>query len=113
MKITKVYYDNIRNKCCDTCDYDASYITDVDIYYDDNVTLSINIDTNEEELTLSESDLMIILGNTNSREEIIKELRNKMSHYESWNWIEARVYYKLSGQEPVYLIGTLNKNSKN
>lgn len=74
LKIKDVKYDNDFNPGCETCDYGSSYISNIDVIFEDDTKLSIETDQMYEYM-VSESDYMKILASENNTiDEIVLKL---------------------------------------
>ena len=73
MKVIDVYYDCDHIHGCPTCDYGSKYISNFTITYEDEHSTTYRIEGDNGKL-ISEGQLMVILANAISEEEITKEI---------------------------------------
>lgn len=74
LKIKDVKYDSDAYGGCPTCDYGSSYISNIEIIFEDDTRLSIETDQMYEYM-VSESDYMQILASENNTiDEIVLKL---------------------------------------
>ena len=73
LKIKDVEYFDDYSSGCETCDYGSSYVSNIDIVFEDDTTLSVKTDQMYEYM-FSESDYMRILSNSESICEIVLKL---------------------------------------
>lgn len=100
MKIKSVDYDTSYTPGCSTCDYGSRYHSFLDLEYDDGTKLDIRIRSSNGNF-LSESDMIIILANSSSPEEVIKEIREKIKDVFEYGWDKGS-YYSLNGTEVLF-----------
>ena len=90
MNISKVEYDSYTDGGCPTCDYGANYIDNVKIIFDDETFIEFHSEIINKEV-LSESDWMVILGRSNTKEDIINQWKQS---FNSYTFNSSDVYYK-------------------
>ena len=74
LKIKDVKYDSDAYRGCPTCDFGSSYISNIEIIFEDDTKLSIETDQMYEYM-VSESDYMQILASENNTiDEIVLKL---------------------------------------
>jgi hypothetical protein len=73
MNVKKVIYENSYRDGCETCDYGSSYISDIEIVFEDETTLKIETDQMYE-YTLTESDFMQLLSNSVDLDDFYKNM---------------------------------------
>lgn len=71
--IKSIEYDSDYSLGCESCDYGSSYINQLTIEFQDGIIWEIEID-NMYDYALTESDLIKICVNSNSKEEIKNEI---------------------------------------
>lgn len=81
MKVKYVDYDSYSSGGCPTCNYGALYVDDITITYEDGEIIRFVLETGSE--IISEGDWMVMLGNSSTKEEVIKEWVSKVNRYMS------------------------------
>lgn len=82
MKVKHIEYDSYGSSGrCPTCNYGSLYVDDITITYEDGEIVRFVLETNSE--IISESDWMVILGNSSTKEEVIEEWVSRVSRYVS------------------------------
>lgn len=110
LKIKDVKYESDWEDGCPTCDWGSSYISNINILFEDDIQLSI--ETNQMyEYMLSEADYMKVLGNANSIDEIVLDLLKIIDN--NGYQLKKRITYedmqmKLNGKV-IDMLQTLNK----
>lgn len=101
LKIKKVNYDNHSFGGCETCDYGSSYISNIEIIFEDETTLKIETDQMYE-YTLTESDFMILLSNSSDLNDFYKnmfELIKNKSYEIEWRVPLSGMIMKINNKE--------------
>lgn len=73
LKIKKINYDSDFRYGCETCDYGSSYISNIEIIFEDETMLKIETDQMYE-YTLTESDFMQLLSNSVDLDDFYKNM---------------------------------------
>lgn len=82
MKIVNIGYDNWKSvDGCPTCNYGSIYVDNIRIIFEDNSYIEFHSEVENIGCALSESDWMIILGNSNTKTEIIEAWMSKIKDY--------------------------------
>lgn len=111
LKIKNVNYESDCFGGCETCDYGSSYISNIEITFENEEKLTI--ETNQMyDYMLSESDYMQVLGNSQSIEEIVLKsldlIKNKSFDIKHRIGLEG-MEFKLNGRK-IEILETINKN---
>lgn len=111
LKIKDVKYESNCFAGCETCDYGSSYISNIEITFENEEKLIV--ETNQMyDYMLSESDYMQVLGNSQSTEEIVLKLldliKNKSFDIKDRIWLEG-MEFKLNSKK-IDILETINKN---
>lgn len=93
------YQDLSRKGGCDTCDYGSVYIDDITLKYDDGTTLHVYTECSCDGYGMTEADWMLLLANTNSIDEIITAVKEKMEPAIEQDWMSKCIYYELNGEK--------------
>ena len=70
LNIKKVNYDENWESGCETCDFGSSYVNEIEIILEDGTYTNIKVDKMYE-YTLSESDYMRLIANSNDINDFI------------------------------------------
>lgn len=87
VKDKKINYDNHYSYGCETCDYGSSYVSNIEILFEDETILKIETEQMYE-YTLTESDFMNLLSSSKDLNEFYKNMFETIKH-KSYN-IEMR-----------------------
>lgn len=78
MKVVKIDYNPHKvSSLDDVCDFETNYISDITITWDDGVMVQFFVDSKHN--IMSEADWMVLLANTNSRNEVKDAVIKKYS----------------------------------
>lgn len=98
-KIIKVDYENHDIKGhCNTCDYGYRTIRDMYLEYEDRTTFEFHMSIRGSDWGITESDWMLILCNSNSLDDIIANVKEKLSYELAQDWLEKDIYYEINGK---------------
>lgn len=88
LKIKEVKYDNDFTYGCETCDYGSNYVSNIEFLLEDGTPIKIETEQMYE-YTLTESDYMQLLANSNDIQDFYRNMF-KLIKEKSYN-IECRV----------------------
>ena len=82
LKIKEVKYDSYcANLGCETCDYGSNYIDNFEIIFDDDTKMAVHIDTMYNNIGISESDLIKLCINAQSKNELKSLIIKTVQYY--------------------------------
>lgn len=101
LEIKKINYDHYYESGCETCDYGSNYVSNIDIYLKNGTSIIIRT-SQMYEYTLTESDFMKILSNSEDLKDFYSKLflTIKNKSYEIKARVELKdMYMEINGEE--------------
>lgn len=77
LNVKKINYDEDSTGGCETCDYGSSYVNEIEITLEDGTYTNIKVDQMYK-YALSESDYMQLISNSNTLQDFIINVINKI-----------------------------------